>query len=733
MNYLFKSIIVCLLCICFAYASIHMPYFSQAIFNAIFESFDGAQFLFVISIAICIITILRKWINNINGYYTVISITFIVSALVLFKGKLDLPKELEFGIDDTLLDKGNENIPQCPMNKWIFMEYYFDDKALIISSEENERDDKNQYVYRMAISPQKVLTDEKIDVSNKKIEEILSYPYYDDAPYYFVLDEYWENTDRIRLVEAEDKYIFCSEEIINSGVKEALNNRSLETEESDAVSTLREIVRNRPYKNIKQIIVIFSLFGIGLVITLALWGERYLALAFMGGLPIGAALWCICGIVFMILNIPYNLFSMLGGLIFLEGIWIFSNRSKYREVNWKCFYDFMLLTIMAIVLVVYAKAYFTSYDSSVKCAMGYRLAKFGSLRDILAYAAPYGMLEPMIMSIGFIVKCDILYAYYPLMALSGIGLICTGIYYLQYKKRNTMAMLVLGGGLIFLLTNGDYILGSFYIMAHGPIAVYILVFLMMLVMKSKINMPGACGIAALAATMILVTRVEGAVYILFILIASLGIENEYLKLKKINILVPVIIIIWNGVQIIFIGRDTNPLFWTPNRGGMLIIASMGVIFFSLLIDKNWALFAYVKSRICTLVMIAVGAGVVFSTVFLKRGMAAINFPVYLAHFSNSTENTTNSAALWTFVLFISMMALCSKQKIAKYSTTIIWGYVLLVYFICLFRGDAPLRMGVGDSARRTLVQIMPAMVWLLTVSAGEIEKLLKSSQENRCI
>ena len=42
-------------------------------------------------------------------------------------------------------------------------------------------------------------------------------------------------------------------------------------------------------------------------------------------------------------------------------------------------------------------------------------------------------------------------------------------------------------------------------------------------------------------------------------------------------------------------------------------------------------------------------------------------------------------------------------------------------------------MGVGDSARRTLVQIMPAMVWLLTVSAGEIEKLLKSSQENRCI
>lgn len=60
MKYFFKLVTVSLLCICFAFISNYMPNLGQAISNAVFETFDGAQFLFVIGVAVCMMIILRK-------------------------------------------------------------------------------------------------------------------------------------------------------------------------------------------------------------------------------------------------------------------------------------------------------------------------------------------------------------------------------------------------------------------------------------------------------------------------------------------------------------------------------------------------------------------------------------------------------------------------------------------------------------------------------------------------
>ena len=96
-------------------------------------------------------------------------------------------------------------------------------------------------------------------------------------------------------------------------------------------------------------------------------------------------------------------------------------------------------------------------------------------------------------------------------------------------------------------------------MAHGPIAVYTLLLSVIIILKKQINIEGVEGIVAITSAMILVTRVEGAIYVLFMLFASLGIENEYLKMKRINIVVTIMIIIWNVAQTMYIGQDTSPL------------------------------------------------------------------------------------------------------------------------------------------------------------------------------
>ena len=90
------------------------------------------------------------------------------------------------------------------------------------------------------------------------------------------------------------------------------------------------------------------------------------------------------------------------------------------------------------------KMSYASSDSLMKCAYGLRLARFGSLREILGEAAPYGILEPMIMSIGYLIKCDALYIF---LSFDGnfavLGIMCTGMYYSHGKKDNYFSFLVL--------------------------------------------------------------------------------------------------------------------------------------------------------------------------------------------------------------------------------------------------------------------------------------------------
>lgn len=78
----------------------------------------------------------------------------------------------------------------------------------------------------------------------------------------------------------------------------------------------------------------------------------------------------------------------------------------------------------------------------------------------------------------------------------------------------------------------------------------------------------------------------------------------------------------------------------------------------------------------------------------------------------------NSGGFWTLILLLCPIIMSTKSRLAQYSVTIIGGFLLLIYFVCLFRPDVPLHYGYFDSARRTIVHIMPIAVWLLAYIAG---------------
>ncbi len=722
-----------LIYMCFMIVCNHMPHLIPAIYDGIFEIVSFPAFLFLIGAFVGELVILKKWVNKRTHYYVLFALIFIFSSIMLFHGHASLYDKLRPTNNTTLLGRPTAG-PHASQS--VFLQYYFDNKNVVIPEEVVAEKENLPYIFMLSVSPNQVREGESIDLPENIEDILLSHPHNMFKSIYCVIDEYWGITDTIRLVISEDKYIFCSQELLEeiekNGGQQYSSLRAKDYETDEMVSLLSNIKMAEPYKKLKQIFVMSLLFVVGLLIALPIWGEKYPALAVCLSLPISAASLCLGGMVMMAFHIPYNLYSIAFCSILLVGIWSFKERNVYQRLGWSVISNYILIALGIIIALTYAEICFTTHDSIVKGCMGYRLAKFGSLNDILYYAAPYGMLEPMVLAVGYMARCDFLYTFYPLMIISGLGLMCAGLYYISNKKNSRLSIMVLFGGIVLLLSNYDFLLSTFYAMAHGPIAVYMLILTMFMIMKKQMNVRGFEYATVLSASMIALTRVEGAVYVLFILIASLGLENEYLKLKRVIVMIASITIMWNSYQMVYIGQSESTLFWTPTRGYLLSGASIIAVIFMVCYHQSWRFVENIKKNFYQLlIMIMVGG--TGAAILMERSMASVNMPTYLAHFSNNIENDTNSASLWIFVFLLFPVALSAGTRTSKYAVTTVCGYLMLIYVICLFRyeGDdpMPLRRYFGDSARRTIVQIMPTAVWLISYCMSSVEQFAENEKK----
>lgn len=707
-----------LACMGFALISKRMPSLMGAVYQAVFGEFDHVTFLFVMGLLVIETVALRKWGKDMRCRYLCLGMAAIAAFLVLFNGDTNFTERLAPGSDTTLIYGAvtDKNVQEQGLQN-AFAEYYFDGKNLIVSEQEADKEE-HQYIYTMAVPSRRVVAGAQDTISEEEAGVVLSYPYREYGSDYFVLDEFWEHTENIRMLSWGEGHIFCSEELLN-----AVRNPSNDVALSGAGVDLLAYAEEGSYREAKQTFIILLLLLIGAVIVLPLWGRDYPYLALFLSLPVGAAVWCIGCVIFMIFNIPYTIVTVSVCTVIGVGLRLFRQWNKFRELDWTAFFHFMLSAVVIIVFFACFKICNVYADSVTRCTYGYRMAIYGTLRDVLEYVAPFGMLEPMIMSMGYLFKCDAVYVFYPLMAICAIGIMCAGLYYANDRKDNYTAAAVLGAGILLLFTNFDYVLSTVLMAVHGPVSVYFLIFFVAIILKKQLNMAGCEWIVVIAATVILLTRIEGSVYIMFFLALSLGIEDESLKMDKVIPAVAGVLIIWNVFQMIMIGRDGNPMFWTPERGALLIVGALFVVVAAWFIRRPWTWLDYVKKHYFLYLVGGICLATVAAAVFVEREMASINLPVYVSHFSNNEamNDRINAGAIWTFILLLCPTVIGSRGKTAKYTVSMLVGYIVLIFFICLFREGAPLHYGYYDSGRKTLVQIMPAAIWLLAYSAGDRE------------
>lgn len=718
----------------------HMSYFFEALFNSVFGVLGFSSFLVVSVLFICGIIVGK--IPDVDREKVCVIGVVAASLVGLFlilcgpetirdsyddmlseKGRtlvfeVDLAKQLQPMDVVTLIGHSSERLPRKyeGLRYWIFMEYYFNDKSVIISKEYDDEREAGifQYITQVSVSPEQTEWSNKVYTTDVSLNEILKYPHYDVGETSFVLDDYWESTNCLVVLKVENRNIVCSEELINGLYNKTEDKFDTCAEEIDAYEMLASRTENQLFMpHFKQIVILFSLLLLGLVISVTFWGDRFPVLSVFMGVPIGAAEWCLFGTVLTLIGVKYSLANMIIMMALLSGAIVLLHRDKYKSIDWNTIMNWTMIMMCVISLFVFLKSSYALYDSFVKCAMGYRLAKFGTIQDILACAAPYGMLEPMIMSIGYLIGCDYVYAFYPVMMVSGIGIMFASNYYLYKKSNVILPTIILVIGSLFLITNEDFILSAFYVMAHGPIAVYTLLLVVFIVMRKQIEIDSYNIILFLASSMIVLSRIEGAIYVLFILISSVAIESKSLDMKRAVTSVSLLIIIWNLGQLLYVGEEADPVFWTPQRGILLILASVISLLFVVIMKRNNIVLNYIKEHLNYFILFGIISFTVLASVFFCRSMALVNLPVFLGHFSNNIAADTNAAAFWSFILLLTPFLITKKDKTIIYSLSLILGNILLIYFICLFREGYPLRFGFYDSARRTIVQFMPMTLWVI--------------------
>lgn len=329
----------------------------------------------------------------------------------------------------------------------------------------------------------------------------------------------------------------------------------------------------------------------------------------------------------------------------------------------------------------------------------------------------FGLIEPFIHSIGYMMGADYLYAFYPVIFCSIMFFLGISFYYFLKRKNYKLetkirGICVLLTGAVFLFYTFDFRWGIYYVMSHNLVSFYILCLTALLVLEKEYDLRYFQIIFLLASVAITVTRVEGAIYVFFFTIIALGFMSTK-EMRQTAVISSIMIIAWSMFQLLFYSSEgTDTHFFTPGKVVILCGGAVLIICFCFLYERimnvTFILENYYYILILSIILLVIGASLT-----IGRELAMRNCHIYISHLSSYLEELCNSGCLWMFVFIMLIGLWAVHSKLSLYASTTVLGYLGVVFLIFLFREDLPMREGMGDSARRVLVQIMPAAIWLL--------------------
>lgn len=489
-----------------------------------------------------------------------------------------------------------------------------------------------------------------------------------------------------------------------------------------------------------QIVAIFVFIILGGIISYSLWGKQSIFLASLLAFPLGVLIWSISGIIIVMLHIPYNIISQGILLGVFAGIIVLKNFRSFLRLNYcKVGIAILSLTLMGVYFAC-SRYTWISQDSVIKCKYGFMLFQEARPFSKMTDFAMYGLVEPFVHSLGYMLGGDYLYVIYPMFFVTTIGLMfCSIVMLLKSKANNGVIkenyvyiVLSFALGVGVLVFNFDFMHSIFWVMSHGLLATYFLMFIIFSVLGHKNIIYKYEWAILFSCVAVMIMRSEGIIYVLFLLTVLIG-YNTSKEIIRLGWIVSSLCILWTMMQLLFYnGSSLDGTFFTPIKALILVPGCVAVILFFWLIKKH-KLNSVLYNKYFIVYLLALLLAIGVTSMISAKSLVLGNTNVYISHFCSYIEEDNNNSFFWIYVLSFLVPLMALNSRTSQYSSCTILGYVFLVFWIMLFRAALPMRMGYGDSARRMLVHIMPMAIWLIFVNIIDALTIPKIQSEDERI
>ncbi len=677
----------------------------------------------------------------------IISIVFLVSFIMIMIGSRHYFKTYKlFGnvVPDkttTLLQRALD-VDDTGVQNSTFNIYYFRDKTVVCKDKETSGlfyDNVASKYYSESYYNYDIVIEDEFD-SERMISNTvgISTKYMDNYGNVYVVDDGLLSSNRIMCCQLEDGLLFCSDVLYFQG-----EERGTEGVVSSNVSAVNQLASYTPnlggfsYTMIVQFLSVTFFLIIGLIVSIALWNKLGGWLVGMISIPIGVIIWALFGTIMVAIRIPYNLVSQGIVLTVVLSFLIYKKREVFFSFNYRALFYPLFVIIGALLYFSVTCHTTTSYDSIKKLQFAFMLAIDNKPYTLFTNIAIFGLIEPFVHSLGFMLGGDYIYTIYPMFYILSLGIIIGSLYRVCENNninivlitKNKFIVLACVFAMGILITNCDFRYAKYYVMSHIMVSVFVLLLILFLYYYKREGLEYyECGIYLMTSA-IIITRTEGILYILFFItmIGGYLYDSSYIRC---GITTCLICGIWTIMQLLlYNGNDGEGFFFSPQKAIILTAGITVTVVFLLLRQKK---IMYFLNKLNYAIIYLIGLLVVICVVSRMVGeMGAVNFSVYIGHLSSFIEDAANLGYLWSFVFFSVPFLLSLQRKSADLSVGIILGYLGLVFLIFLFRKELPIREGFGDSGRRVLVHIMPVTIFIILANMIEALSYLNKKERGK--
>lgn len=661
-----------------------------------------------------------KLFNSRSDLVVVVSFAVcLILSLIFFKGEA-FNWQRKGSIDEKMVEYWQENYSNnndLAEQTWLyFATEYFDSKKIVVVTEQFDECECFSKIVDYIVPKEKVFFAEKDKYSIPNLESVLlqncNYRMDDTL---FVVDSSLETENEVLFVKTGSVYVFITPHTLQSVIS---NDEYMDVSPWENPFEYLLACSSKVDNRTKQVIFLVIVFTIGYWVASLSLGEEYGLLSFFTGPSIGCAIAVFSRGLQFILAAPNFLWIIINIAIvsFFIIRQIIVQKSAVKRVrnilSVIVAYSACVFAVVALQIVQF------SPDSYNHIIFGRILSRFNSLMNMNKQwneMVSFGLFGSLIHSIGCVVGVNSLYAIYPIVSISGIGAL-VAIYYYIFKTKNGCAnlwVILLGGCLI--LVNVDYLYNSVSALHNGIVSTYFVMFIGLLILRDRTEVDKGKMLIILAASIITITRVEGACFV----VAILFVYTNSITLREMNssILCGVgIFIILFQIMSIYLnyGMDST-LFVSAQKSVFLALAGLGLVVMNFLLKNEKLL--NIKAKYQILICILMSLGLMIYMLLYYPQSTLNNIFVFLCHFGLS--DYSNSSAIWGYIIVVSLVSIFTNRGVLiekdKILLEIIVLYLMLVMDIVVFRVEQPLHVGLSDSCRRIILQIMPTAVLLISI------------------